>query len=114
MTLFRSQKVLFKRAVGDITLNHIQTMNYDIIGLEETLLGIGQITIQTYLGDIVISHVHHPAHTQKQIFNILRELHIAPEQYPEPNAKEDEKDYAQIKEDGTAPPNMTSDIRSEE
>src|SRR5690606_17314923 len=65
------QKGLFKRAVGDISLNHIQTMNYDIIGIEETLLGFGTITIQTYLGDIVISHVHHPARTQKKILNIL-------------------------------------------
>jgi hypothetical protein len=67
-------------------------MNYDIIGIEETLLGFGTITIQTYLGDIVISHVHHPALTQKKILNILRELHIEPEQYPEPNTEEDEED----------------------
>jgi hypothetical protein len=86
------QKGLFKRAVGDIGLTHIQTMNYEIIGIEETLLGFGTIIIQTYLGDIVITHVHHPAKTQKKILNILRELDIEPEHYQQSDEEEYEEE----------------------
>jgi uncharacterized membrane protein YdbT with pleckstrin-like domain len=67
-----SQKGLFHRAVADIGLNQIQSVNYEVSGLQETLLGFGTIMIQTYVGDLVIHDVHHPAKIQKQIVSILR------------------------------------------
>lgn len=79
--LMISQKGLFSRKVSDIGLDHIQTMNYQIEGLEETLLGFGTITIQTYMGDIEIKHVHHPAKTQKKMVHIMRDLNIEPAKY---------------------------------
>lgn len=72
------QKGLFEREINDIGLNHIQTMNYKIEGIEETLLGFGTITVQTYMGDVVIHHIHHPAKTHKTIQNFLRELDVTP------------------------------------
>lgn len=76
-----TQKGFFHREVSDINLDLIQSMNYSIKGLEETLLGFGTITIQTYMGNIEIHNVHRPAKTHKRIQNILREQGIAPKQY---------------------------------
>jgi hypothetical protein len=88
-----TQKGLFNRSVADLGLNHIQTINYEIKGLQETLLGFGTIVIQTYMGDLFIHNVHHPAKTQKKIVQIIRSRGIMPEPYPEGEAiLTDEKD----------------------
>ncbi|HET6924355.1 MAG TPA: PH domain-containing protein [Candidatus Saccharimonadales bacterium] len=68
-----TQKGLFKRSVVDMSLNQIQMINYEIAGLQETLLGFGTIMMQTFVGDLVIHDVHHPAKTQKKLVGILRE-----------------------------------------
>ncbi len=68
-----TQKGLFHRAVVDIGLPQIQMVNYEIAGLQETLLGFGTIMMQTYLGDLIIHDVHHPAKIQKKLLGILRE-----------------------------------------
>lgn len=66
--------------VVDISLEQIQMINYQIAGLEQTLLGFGTIVVQTYVGDLVIHDVHHPARIQKQMVHILRGLGIHPSQ----------------------------------
>jgi hypothetical protein len=71
-----TQKGLFHRSVVDIGLPQIQMVNYEIAGMQETLLGFGTIMMQTYMGDLVIHDIHHPAHTQKKIINILRDKGI--------------------------------------
>jgi len=68
-----TQKGLFKRSVVDMALNQIQMINYEVAGLQETLLGFGTIMMQTFVGDLVIHDVHHPAKTQKKLIGILRE-----------------------------------------
>lgn len=68
-----TQKGLFHRAVADISLAQIQSVNYEVSGLQETLLGFGTIKMQTYVGDMVIHDLHHPPKIQKRILNILRE-----------------------------------------
>jgi hypothetical protein len=68
--------------VVDISLEQIQMINYQISGLEETMLGFGTIIIQTYAGDLVIHDVHHPAKVQKKMVHTLRELGIHPTQRP--------------------------------
>lgn len=68
--------------VVDISLEQIQMINYQIAGLEQTLLGFGTIVVQTYVGDLVIHEVHHPARVQKQMVHILRGLGIHPSQRP--------------------------------
>src|SRR5579885_2276145 len=62
-----TQKGLFHRSVVDLSLAQIQMVNYEIAGLQETLLGFGTIMMQTYVGDLVIHDVHHPAKIQKQL-----------------------------------------------
>jgi len=68
--------------VVDISLEQVQMINYQIAGLEQTLLGFGTIVVQTYVGDLVIHDVHHPARIQKKMVHILRQLGIHPTQRP--------------------------------
>lgn len=72
-----TRKGLFHKTVVDMNLNQIQSMNYQIAGIQETLLKFGTIMIQTYMGDLVIHEVHHPEKVQKTIANILREQGIS-------------------------------------
>jgi len=67
-----TQKGLFHRSVADLSLGQIQSVNYEVAGLQETLLGFGTIKMQTYVGDLTIHEVHHPAKIQKQLLTILR------------------------------------------
>jgi hypothetical protein len=71
-----TQKGLFRRSVVDIGLNQIQMVNYEIGGLQETLLGYGTIMMQTFMGELLIRDLHHPAKIQKKLLNILREKGI--------------------------------------
>lgn len=77
-----TQKGLFHRAVADLGLEQIQSVNYEVSGLQETLLGFGTIKMQTYVGDLVIHDLHHPAKLQKKIVTILRDEGIITNQYP--------------------------------
>ncbi|HSX32921.1 MAG TPA: PH domain-containing protein [Candidatus Saccharimonadales bacterium] len=72
-----TQKGLFHRSVIDMRLNQIQMVNYEVAGLQETLLGFGTIMMQTYVGDLTIHDISHPARIQKRILEILREEGIA-------------------------------------
>lgn len=68
-----TQKGMFSRSVVDMGLGQIQMVNYEVAGLQETLLGFGTITMQTFVGDLVIHDLHHPAHIQKKMLRILRD-----------------------------------------
>jgi len=68
-----TQKGLFNKAVVDMQLSQIQMVNYQIAGLQETMLGFGTLVMQTYMGDLVVHDVHHPAKTQKKILEVLRD-----------------------------------------
>jgi len=76
------QKGLFHRSVADLQLNQIQSVNYEIAGFNETLLGFGTIKMQTYVGDLIIKDVHHPAKTQKKLLTILRDQGVIGSAYP--------------------------------
>lgn len=82
-----TQKGLFHRAVADLGLPQIQSVNYEVKGLQETLLGFGTIKMQTYVGDMVIHDVHHPARIQKEILSILRDEGINANPYPTDDAR---------------------------
>lgn len=68
-----TQKGLFHRSVVDMGLGQIQMVNYEVSGLQETLLGFGTIMMQTFVGDLLIHYVHHPAKIQKKILEIMRD-----------------------------------------
>ncbi len=73
-----TQQGFFHRSVADIPLNVIQSINYDISGAEQTLLGFGTIVMQTYIGDSKLHYIHHPAKVQRKIAEFLRQEGIAP------------------------------------
>lgn len=72
-----TQKGFFHRSVVDMGLTQIQMVNYEISGLQETLLGFGTIMMQTFVGDLVIHYLHKPQHIQKKILEILRQEGVA-------------------------------------
>ena len=72
-----TQKGLFNRSVVDMGLNQIQMVNYQVAGLSQTLLGFGTIMMQTFVGDLVIHDIHHPARIQKRLLEVLRTNGVA-------------------------------------
>lgn len=76
-----TQKGFFHRSVVDMSLAQIQMVNYEIAGLEQTLLGFGTIVMQTLVGDLVIHEIHHPDKMQKKILEILRDQGITANTY---------------------------------
>lgn len=95
-----TQKGLFHRSVADLGLAQIQSVNYDVAGLQETLLGFGTIKMQTYVGDLTIHDVHHPAQIQKQLLGILRQEGInTTNSYPASSAqRQSNKSHEAIEE----------------
>ena len=68
------QQGFFNKNVVDIGLDNISMINYEVKGVQETLLGFGTITMQTYVGELVIHEVHHPAKLQAELTSQLRKL----------------------------------------
>jgi uncharacterized membrane protein YdbT with pleckstrin-like domain len=100
-----TQKGLFHRSVADLALAQIQSVNYEVKGLQETMLGFGTIKMQTYVGDMVIHDVHHPAKIQKKFLGILREQGITVNPYqggsskqPKPTNETNEEEAEEIEE----------------
>lgn len=87
------QKGFWTRSVVDISLNQIQMVNYEVSGIQETMLGFGTIMMQTFVGDLVIHDVHRPAYIQQKILGVLREKGIVSTPPPQVNNEsESEKD----------------------
>jgi hypothetical protein len=82
------QKGFWHRSVIDMGLNQIQMVNYQVAGLQETMLGFGTIMMQTFVGDLVIHEIPHPAKIQKKLLEILREQGVAASPYSEPHELE--------------------------
>lgn len=76
-----TQKGMFHKTVVDLSLNQIQSLNYEVSGLQATLLGFGTIMIQTYMGDLVVHDIHHPAHIVKKLATVLREQGVEPAEF---------------------------------
>lgn len=68
-----TQEGLFKRTVVDIGLEKILSINYQIAGIEQTVLGFGTIIVQTYVGDLVLEYIHHPQKVQSTLVNVIKE-----------------------------------------
>lgn len=77
-----TQKGFFHRSVVDMALGQIQMVNYEVSGLQETLLGFGTIMMQTFVGDLVIHYLHHPEHIQKRILEVLRSEGVSASENP--------------------------------
>lgn len=85
-----AQKGLWRKSVVDISLNQIQMVNYEVAGIQETMLGYGTIMMQTYVGDLVIHDVYHPAKIQKQLLEILRDKGVLTNLPPQLTQDEEE------------------------
>lgn len=83
-----TQKGFWTRSVVDIGLPQIQMVNYEVAGLNQTLLGFGTIMMQTFVGDLVIHDVHHPEKIQKKILKILREQGVTAGSPPQTRQQE--------------------------
>ncbi|MDQ5963292.1 MAG: hypothetical protein QG629_374 [Patescibacteria group bacterium] len=77
-----TQKGFFRRHVSDVPLNLIQSVNYEIVGIEQTLLGFGTLIVQTFIGESKLHHIHHPAKVQRKIAELMKIEGIT----PSPNA----------------------------
>ena len=97
-----TQKGLFHRSVVDLGLSQIQMVNYEIAGLQQTLLGFGTIMMQTYLGDLVIHDVHHPAKIQKKMIHILRDQGIIANNFPAKDKDGDKDNLSEEDEEAEA------------
>lgn len=86
-----TQKGFFHRSVVDMGLSQIRMVNYEVAGLEETLLGFGTLLIQTQVGDLTVHDIPKPAKIQKQLLEVLRDEGITDER-PD---REYEQDYAE-------------------
>lgn len=67
------QRGFFNRALVDISNDQISMVNYEIKGFQETVLGFGTITVQTYVGELVIKDVAHPKKIHKELSSLLRD-----------------------------------------
>jgi uncharacterized membrane protein YdbT with pleckstrin-like domain len=72
-----TQKGLFHRTFVDVGLDKIQSINYQVSGIQETVLGFGTILIQTYIGDLAIHEAHHPRKVSQELSHILREVGVS-------------------------------------
>lgn len=65
-----SQKGLFGKSVIDLGVSKIQNISYNVPGFSGEVLGFGTIVVQTYVGDLIIDRVHHPA----KVYNTLQDV----------------------------------------
>lgn len=67
-----TQHGFFHRHVDDLSLSQIQSVSYEVSGLEETLLGFGTIRMQTYVGELSLYNIHHPERLHNDLISVLR------------------------------------------
>lgn len=79
-----TQKGFFHKSVIDMGLNQIQMVNYQVAGMQETMLGFGTIMMQTFMGDLIIHEIAHPEKIQKKLLEILRDQGVSASPYSEP------------------------------
>ncbi len=62
-----TQKKLFGIDVVELSLAKVQNISYNIPGLSGELFHFGTIVIRTFVGDLVIRNVDHPARVYNQL-----------------------------------------------
>lgn len=68
------QKGFFDRRVSEYGLDKVQNVNYHVSGFQGAILQFGDITAQTYVGDLVMSKIHKPVHIHEQIVEVVRQF----------------------------------------
>lgn len=90
-----TRKGFFSKSIVDLGLRQIQSVNYEVKGLQETLLGYGTILVQTYIGDLVVHDVDKPNEIYKRLLTILNDPDIKPVTIDAPASSEEQKDTVQ-------------------
>lgn len=67
------QNGFFRRQVVELGHDKIQNVNYEIPGFQASIFKYGTITIQTYVGDLILDMIYHPEQTHRQISQIVRD-----------------------------------------
>lgn len=62
-----TQKGFFNRSVIDLGLSKIQNISYNVPGFSASIFGFGTLVVQTYVGDLYLEKIEHPA----KIYNDL-------------------------------------------
>lgn len=83
-------KGLFNKRVHDINLNQIQAVSYEVHGISETLLGFGTIRMRSYIGEVIITQVHHPEKVKNKMVSLLRNQQPMPSNYAYENESTEE------------------------
>ena len=66
------QRGFFNRRVSEFSMDKIHNVNYHIKGLQATLLHFGDITAQSYVGDMTMRYVPHPVRVHEQLLAVVR------------------------------------------
>lgn len=68
-----TQKGLFRRSVVDLGLDRIQNLKVEVPGFSAAVFKFGTITVQTYVGDIVLDRLRDPETTYNQLLEIVNQ-----------------------------------------
>ena len=83
-----SQKGFFGKSVIDLPVSKIQNISYTIPGMSGELFKFGTIVIQTYVGDLILDRIDHPA----KVYNMLQDVASRA-----PHTEYDSPDYEKIR-----------------
>lgn len=64
-----SQEGLFGKNVIDLPLSKVQNISYNVPGLSGEMFKFGTLVIQTYVGDLTLDRIDHPA----EVYNKLQD-----------------------------------------
>lgn len=73
-----TQKGFFNRSVIDLGLSKIQNISYNVPGLSASMFGFGTLVIQTYVGDLYLDKIEHPAKIYNDLTDAIKQ-HVGSE-----------------------------------
>jgi hypothetical protein len=68
-----TQRGFFNRSVIDVGVSKIQNISYNVPGFSASVFGYGSIVVQTYVGDMYLDRIHHPAAIFDQLLQTLKD-----------------------------------------
>ncbi len=71
------QHGFFNRRVSEYGLDKIQNINYHIQGFQAVLFQFGDITAQTYVGDIIMKMIHRPVQIHGRMIEVVRRVNAS-------------------------------------
>ena len=78
-----TQRGLFNRSVVSVGLEKIQNVNYQVSGLQQTLLKFGTIMVQTIVGDLILEQMSHPERIHEALIKAIKHSDYTQETFQE-------------------------------